>query len=240
VKTKDNEIRVIEHDIAAPNISTKNLTALKKKLSDVKEQRDNITKRQEEMLAADCVICSEPLTDPVIDPKCQNMFCGACMLKWLEIKGTCPMCRARVDPSDLAYVASGDSSSDTGVSVDQPMSRVETLLSIVSGNDDRKIIVYSSRSSTFSTIRGILPKGSFVEISGGVAQRTRAVNRWKTGKIRIIFLNSSTNSSGLNLQMATDIVLYHDMSGDTLKQVLGRPVRIGRTSPLTIHKIVTA
>ena len=240
VKAKDSEIRVIEHDMNAPNISDKNLKALRRKLSDVIEQRSNITKRQEEMLVADCVICSEPLTDPVIDPKCQNMFCGKCMLRWLEIKGTCPMCRARVDPADLAYVSSGVSSSESKMSVDQPMSRVETLLNIVSGKDDRKIIVYSSRNVTFSTIRSILPKGSFVEVSGGVSQRTRAVNKWKNGKVRIIFLNSSTNSSGLNLQMATDIVLYHDMSGDTLKQVLGRPVRIGRTTPLTLHKIVTA
>jgi len=39
----------------------------------------------------------------------------------------------------------------------------------------------------------------------------------------------------LNLQMTSDIIIYHSMSSDLEKQVIGRGQRLGRSCPLKIH-----
>ena len=37
--------------------------------------------------------------------------------------------------------------------------------------------------------------------------------------------------------MSSDIIIYHKMTSDLEKQVIGRGQRLGRTEPLTIHKL---
>ena len=60
---------------------------------------------------------------------------------------------------------------------------------------------------------------------------------FKDGKIQVVFLNTQNNASGVNLQEATDIVLYHEMGELTMQQVMGRALRLGREIPLTVHHL---
>jgi hypothetical protein len=48
-------------------------------------------------------------------------------------------------------------------------------------------------------------------------------------------LNAKNYGSGLNLQMTTDIIIYHKMSKDLENQVIGRGQRLGRTDALNVH-----
>jgi hypothetical protein len=48
-------------------------------------------------------------------------------------------------------------------------------------------------------------------------------------------LNAQYFGAGINLQMTDDIFIYHRMSSDLEKQVVGRAQRIGRTDKLNIH-----
>ena len=43
---------------------------------------------------------------------------------------------------------------------------------------------------------------AFVEIKGQCATRTHNIQDFKDGKIRVIFLNSTNNGAGINLQEA--------------------------------------
>jgi SNF2 family DNA or RNA helicase len=40
---------------------------------------------------------------------------------------------------------------------------------------------------------------------------------------------------GLNLECATDILIYHTLNQELERQVIGRAQRPGRSSPLNIH-----
>ena len=51
-------------------------------------------------------------------------------------------------------------------------------------------------------------------------------------------LNAKHYGSGLNLQMTTNIVMFHKMDENTNIQIIGRAQRIGRTSQLIIHKLL--
>ena len=46
------------------------------------------------------------------------------------------------------------------------------------------------------------------------------------------------NGAGINLEMATDIILYHEMPLAIREQVIGRALRIGRKEDLTVHNLV--
>ena len=50
-------------------------------------------------------------------------------------------------------------------------------------------------------------------------------------------LNSRFFGSGLNLENSTDIILYHSMTPEITKQVIGRAQRPGRTQPLNIWNL---
>ena len=80
-----------------------------------------------------------------------------------------------------------------------------------------------------------MPQLKYIEIKGHITTRTKNINKFKTGDINVLFLNSKNNGAGINLQQATDIILYHQMSNDTTKQILGRANRIGREKELNVH-----
>ena len=40
----------------------------------------------------------------VMEPNCQNFFCGECLLQWLSKNNTCPLCRCEIVLSDLIYI----------------------------------------------------------------------------------------------------------------------------------------
>lgn len=49
-----------------------------------------------------CVVCHDPLCDPVVEPQCRQMFCRACIVDWLKRYPTCPQCRHTLNVSSLA------------------------------------------------------------------------------------------------------------------------------------------
>ncbi len=65
----------------------------------------------------------------------------------------------------------------------------------------------------------------------------KLIKEFKSGKTRVIFLNSRNNGAGINLQECTDIILYHQMETSTTTQILGRANRIGRTDELNVHHL---
>jgi len=40
-----------------------------------------------------CIICHDPLLDPVIEPSCEQMFYHGCLETWCKKSNSCPHCR---------------------------------------------------------------------------------------------------------------------------------------------------
>ena len=74
-------------------------------------------------------------------------------------------------------------------------------------------------------------------IKGNSATRQKKIDNYKNGSTNVIFLNSNSNGSGLNLEETTDIILYHNMSASTREQIIGRANRIGRVKSLNVHHL---
>lgn len=221
---------------------TNRVSNLEKTLAELEEKYKNV-------LSDDCSICFSPLTDPILVPCCQNVFCGGCMMRWFDTKKSCPMCRAATDPKDFVYIQNDDANVDEEKKEDRsaeiaarPKQKQETVCQIVSDGlkQGKKFLIFSSYDESFYMIRRELDAKhiAFVEMSGSKVTRDSKLRKFREGKVNVVFLNSRFNGAGINLEMATDIILYHEMTDSIRDQVIGRALRIGRQIDLTIHHLV--
>jgi len=49
-----------------------------------------------------CMVCHEPLLEPVIEVACGQMFCSQCLHDWLQREATCPHCRQPLDITKIS------------------------------------------------------------------------------------------------------------------------------------------
>lgn len=201
---------------------------------------EQIDQRYEEVLSEDCPICQDKLSKPVLEPNCQRVFCGGCLLTWLKDKNSCPMCRHTITVGDLTYIdRAEDRSNEETKQENRKPSKEEKIIELLTENPDRQFIIFSKHDETYRNIRLILDehKIEFVEIKGSASCRDKTIEKFKRGLIQVVFLNAKHNGCGINLQNVSDIILYHEMDEFLTTQVIGRANRIGRKEPLLIHHL---
>ena len=249
-KKKENEILDLQSIIDILLIRdrqesrTRHIEDLRGKIDRLKLQIDELNTRYIGLLDGDCNICYEKIENPVMEPSCQNVFCGKCLLKWLESNNTCPLCRESVKVNKLIYIGFIESEEKEKErigcdKVNVKMTKIEKVLSLIKGKKEGKFIIFSSFDQTFSPIREMLKINniSFIEVKGAISTRDKNLTSFKTGGTNVIFLNSENNGSGINLQESTDLIVYHDMDTSTLSQIIGRANRLGRVNSLEVHHL---
>lgn len=203
------------------------------------EQINDIENKFKNILNEPCSICLEKLDKPLLEPNCQNIFCGSCIFKWIEKKNTCPLCRNIVDVSKLVYIQEEKLDNQSNLEPKR-LSKTEKIIDIIKNNIDGKFLVFSEEQESFNLISKILTENNilFVEIKGQLKTIQKNLEYFKSGKIKVLFLNSNTSAAGINLQETTDIILYHKMSFNNENQIIGRANRIGRNIDLNVHHLV--
>jgi SNF2 family DNA or RNA helicase len=138
----------------------------------------------------------------------------------------------------LIYINSNDEKTENeNTKEGRELTKLEKIIEIIKSIDNGKIIIFSAYNNTFSPICHALLENdvTFVEVKGTAKTRQKNIYSFRKGNVSVIFLNSTINSAGINLQEASDIILYHEMDDTTEKQIIGRANRIGRTLPLKVH-----
>jgi hypothetical protein len=228
--------------------SEKEVEAWEKKVKELEKTIDELEEKYKNILEDDCTICYSTIKDPILSPCCQNVFCGNCIMKWLETNKSCPMCRTLVNGKELVYINKKEAQDDKKEAqddkkeIDDKISKQDKVYDIVSKGikEGKKYLIFSMYDESFSLIRRVLEEHDldFVEISGTKATRDSKIKKFKENKVNIVFLNSRFNGAGINLEDATDIILYHEMPDYIKEQVIGRALRIGREKDLYIHNLV--
>ena len=206
----------------------------------IENQLTEINEKYENMLKTECNICTEVLTEPVLEPQCQNLFCGRCLFQWLMHKNTCPLCRCEINPKELIYVstATGENSKELkGKIKEMKMTKVEKIIDIISSKPEGKFLVFSDYDNTFYPICSAMRENRihYVQVKGNVKTREKNLDSFRNGDTKVIFLNSTTDGSGINLTESTDIILCHGMDESSERQIIGRALRVGRKEPLNVH-----
>lgn len=221
--------------------NTSHIEKWEKEKDRVEKQIEELENRFKNALNGNCTICLNRLDKPVMLSCCQNIFCGECILSWLDKKNSCPLCRTNAQRDNIIYIKNNTNSEYADeCHKNTKMSKQDKIIDIIQNKKNGKFIIFSSYDETFCTIRCVLTEHqiSYAEVQGTVNTRSKKINSFKEGKTKVIFLNSKSNGAGINLQEASDIILYHEMDENVVKQIIGRANRIGREEKLYIHHLI--
>jgi SNF2 family DNA or RNA helicase len=236
--TKENKILLLKDKIEKCSLEKQQKTIKKYKaeIEKIEKQIIEIQSYYEQILGSDCLICYEQLKNPVMEPVCEALFCGACLLTWLKVRSTCPHCRSEIDTGKLYYVETEKEEKNVNILKD----KLDILFEILESKPEGRFIIFSSYDQSFKNIVSAFQNKyiPFVQAKGPSKTIENNLKRFKAGEVKILLLNSNYNGAGINLQETTDVVLYHKMDSNTEIQVIGRANRIGRTEPLTVHHLL--
>lgn len=186
-----------------------------------------------------CCICSEEFDTPTIMDCCKNVFCLKCLIASLNTTGNrCPTCRHDISYKDYHVI---QTQSQTRLSSLDKADILEMILKYIARHDKTpRILIFSDYPQTFNKIvKNIASAGlKYALISGVPTHITNVTDSFNAGDINILLLDSKHYGSGLNLQSATYLILYHRMLHELEVQVIGRAQRFGRDSPLKVIYLV--
>jgi hypothetical protein len=151
----------------------------------------------------------------------------------------CPLLlHQHLDPDALAAVLQSRPAQ-------QAKSKIKTLIEIVRSRRGSsstaaaapaKLLVFSSNDNTFVEVVNALDALGVrhAQLKGQGRTVSKTIDAYKTGDVDALLVNTAHYGSGLNLENTTDIVLFHKFDSDLEHQVIGRAMRIGRTTPLHV------
>ncbi len=206
------------------------------KLDDYLKKVADITERVN--TEENCPICLDSVDDPcAIMNCCQKSFCLECILMSLKNSNKCPMCKA-VTRVDSLHIQSDTNANKRPKKESGLLSKSNTLLEIVKNmKEDSRYLIFSEYDGSFRRISYKLSERAipFKVLTGNCNAQQKIIQQYKDGEVKILMLNATNFGAGLNLQMTTDIIMYHEFRSKDLKtQVIGRAQRPGRTCPLTV------
>ncbi|AMQ10963.1 putative helicase [Brazilian marseillevirus] len=219
--------------------------------AETKEKIRNLEERMQEALESSCPICCTELSEPVLAPCCQHIFCGGCIFPWLTRNGTasssCPTCRAELVASEL-IVLSKEPRKKCKIThekgkekkeEDRVLTKIEHIEELVK-DKERRILIFSSHESSFEGVERLLNDLGikFGMIKGHKSVRERVIAEFMEGALRIVLVNAKFNASGIDLQSATDVILLHDMKDYIRRQAIGRAQRLGRVGAVKVHSFL--
>lgn len=243
VKNKKlEEIEIVKSKLNIHNIRNNNqriehynklLIKLENELNTIEDRFKNILNEYQ------CHICLNVVSNVVMEPNCQNLFCGKCLLKWLKSNNTCPLCRNNVNLSELIYIDNDETKSEHQLS-SKILLKTDQIINIIKSNKKGRFLIFSDFEGSFKPICQILNDNNinFLILKGDVLQRTNIIHNYKNNIVNVIFINSAKDCAGINLPETTDIILYHQMSDNNKSQIISRAERIGRTKELNIHQLL--
>ena len=227
------------------------LLSLEQKKKSIQEQIRSLEERIEGFKEELCPICYSDVEQPLLSPCCSRVFCGGCIVQWLDRKCSCPMCRMDLRPGQMkklvsqeeknAIVESGCAAAG-GQGPQEPLleKKSEALLRLFRENPEGRFLIFSRYDSPFTAIERELQEMNWpVKILKGNKNAIQAsLNQFQKGEVRCLLLNSSFAGAGLTITAATHVVLFHAMTYEEEKQVVGRACRMGRTEPLHCVKLL--
>lgn len=242
---------LIPNDLNAHKLRKKNLKAsiarCKTKLETIKEKIESINKES-------CFICADDFDTPTIVDCCKSIFCFKCLLSALNAANNqCPYCRQILDNKKNKYRVIGKDKKAEETKKEEKKKGgkkfcdmdktdvLEDILTYVSKNDDSpKILIFSDYAQTFEKIIGNIKNAGLKHelLSGIPTHISRVIQDFKQGAVNVLMLDSQHYGSGLNLQDANYLILYHRMTPELEIQVIGRAQRYGRKTPLRVLYLV--
>lgn len=212
---------------------------------------EDIKKKIYELNDTNCPVCMGEFTNPVIVNCCKNMFCFDCLAVSMgELKNNkCPYCTQKITQSDIHIFQNENikSTNTTTCCSDksnkyEEKDKLDVLMDLVQKKPDGSFMVFAGFQETFNKIEFELKNKniSYHILKGQASTVKKFVDDFRDKKVRILMLNAQFFGAGMNLQMATDIVMYHRFTKEMEEQIIGRAQRLGRdiNSSLNVYYLL--
>lgn len=198
-----------------------------------------------------CPICICEFEKPTMVDCCGHTFCFNCLtIIMTKTKNKCMFCDAILNKNKFHLLTNDnddddDDNDDNDKKKQIPLlkEKLDVLYDIVSkkyNEPNRKILIFSDYDSTFSKIEKLFKTKNinYGMLKGSIKNINNVLQNFREGKMKIILLNAKNFGAGMNLQCATDIVLFHRFTKEMEEQIIGRGQRLGRDSVLNVYYLV--
>lgn len=222
----------------------KKIKLIESSLKKLQDKYDDIKKKIYELNDDMCPVCMGEFTNPVIVSCCKNCFCFDCLAVSMgELKNNiCPFCRQGITQSDI-HVISNDGKLKNSIAKPKRTDikdKLDVLIDLIQGKKDGSFMVFANYSETFTKIEKKLIelKITYSILKGQASTVQKHISDFENKKIRVLMLNAQFFGAGMNLQMTTDLVIYHRFTREMEEQIIGRAQRLGRTTPLNVYYLI--
>ncbi len=242
IKNLLKEIDFIESLDLSNNEKKLRIEPLRKSLLSLETQKKGIEERMTGLADQECSICLSEYENPLA-LTCSHIFCSSCLAYSLNGRsGNCPTCRMSIDANKLIYISKNQNQTEKDLKKQKFQTKLEIVKSImkkIMANPKAKVLLFSNSFATFDNLHKVLDdlKITHATVSGCGTGMVKTIEKFKNGHIKILMLNSQHNAAGINLECASDVIIYHKLDKATDIQVIGRAQRFGRKCPLTIHRL---
>jgi SNF2 family DNA or RNA helicase len=236
-------------EYATPQAKEQAISSLKIKITSMKEQIASLKQRILHVKDEICAICFEDPKVPTLVMCCSRLFCGGCIINCIQRNPSCPLCRAKLPYENLRQIdcdslASLDiNASETENTIVMPPAKPkkkDALMKLITETPGGRFLVFNRYDNPFLEIEGILlEKGIRVAtVRGNKDHVSSILKQFEKGEIQVLLMNSTQAGAGMDLKSATHIVLQHAMKMEEEKQIIGRAIRLGRTAPLNLVRLL--
>jgi SNF2 family DNA or RNA helicase len=188
-----------------------------------------------------CPICMNDFEKPTLVDCCAHKYCFTCLTIILQSShNKCPICRKIITKNRMHVLdIESDVSNNSDDEIDEKVikkDKLNELLNII--DNERRFIVFSNFDETFVKMEDEFYKNN---IKYGILNKNNSkdmIDRFKNNDINVLLLNTEYFGTGLNLQFATDIILYHRFVPEFEEQIIGRAQRMGRTTKLNVYYLM--
>jgi SNF2 family DNA or RNA helicase len=233
-------------EYATPQAKEVAIASLKSKITSLKDQIDSLKQRILHVQEEICAICFEDPKVPTFVMCCSRLFCGACIIQCIQRNPSCPLCRAKLEYNNLRQVdMDGDKPAKDTVSpvneiiVKKPKKK-DALLKLIKETRNGRFLVFNRYDNPFLELEGELLQLGFhvATVKGNKDHVSSILKQFEKGEIQILLMNSTQAGAGMDLKSATHIVLMHMMRKEEERQIVGRAMRLGRTEPLNLVRLL--
>ena len=157
LSNKELEFTHVNNLNIPPDAKSLRLKNISKEIENQKEKIKNLLDRVTELSVKSCPICMELVSAPII-LECTHIFCGHCLLNWLNTKNNninCPSCRTKITTSNMIAVVDNHSNNNNNneIKKEEILNKEDTFIKIIKEKPDGKFIVFSRIDSGFDKIR---------------------------------------------------------------------------------------
>lgn len=217
---------------------TKELKRLEGRIKGMTVRKETIIEKVNKMSDEICSLCFGEFDRPTLVKCCNNIFCFECLLSVTEQLKKCPTCQHSLYKDSMVLI---DDNKKVIVDGDyERKAKVDVLLDLIKRKPDGKFLVFSHYDGTFKKVSDRLEAEEIPNktLKGSSSDVLKTITKFKRGEIKVLMLNSQFFGAGMNLQMATDVVLFHRFDPSMEEQVIGRAQRYGRKGQLMVHYLM--